>query len=52
MTANVTNTVALVFVSIGSVLGSQAELEGQAPRVRGLAIAAGLGGGVERACCC
>ena len=46
VTANVTNTVALVFVSVGSVLGSQAELEGQAPRVRGLAIAAVLGGGV------
>jgi uncharacterized protein len=44
VTANVTNTVALVFSSVGSTLGSQPELEGQAPRVRALAIAALLGG--------
>ena len=49
VTANVTNTVALVFVSVGSVLGSQPELRGQAPRVRGLAIAAMLGGGAGAA---
>jgi uncharacterized membrane protein YfcA len=49
VTANVTNTVALVFVSIGSTLGSQPELRGQAPRVRQLAIAAVLGGGVGAA---
>ncbi|MEA2134084.1 MAG: uncharacterized protein QOC68_1993 [Solirubrobacteraceae bacterium] len=43
--ANVTNTVALVFVSLGSALGSRPELRGQAPRVRELALAAVLGGG-------
>src|SRR5215208_5852827 len=42
--ANVTNTVALVFSSLGSTLGSRTELEGQALRVRELAVAAGLGG--------
>ena len=45
VTANVTNTVALVFSSLGSTLGSRTELRGQAPRVRGLAVAAVLGGG-------
>jgi uncharacterized membrane protein YfcA len=49
VTANVTNTVALVFVSVGSILGSQPELRGQAPRVRALAIAAMLGGGAGAA---
>ena len=44
VTANVTNTVALVFSSLGSTLGSRVELEGQALRVRELAVAAGLGG--------
>jgi uncharacterized membrane protein YfcA len=43
--ANVTNTVALVGVGAGSVLGSRTELEGQAGRVRELAVAAILGGG-------
>ena len=42
--ANVTNTVALVGVGAGSVLGSRTELEGQAVRVRELAGAAVLGG--------
>ncbi len=46
VSANVTNTVALVFVSLGSTLGSRPELRGQAPRVREFAIAAMLGGGV------
>ncbi len=46
VTANVTNTVALVFSSLGSTLGSRTELRGQAPHVRALAIAAVLGGGV------
>jgi uncharacterized protein len=45
LTANVTNTVALVFSSAGSILGSRPELRGQAARVRRLA-AAGLVGGV------
>jgi uncharacterized protein len=44
--ANVTNTVALVFSSLGSTLGSRTELQGQAVRVRELAIAAVLGGAV------
>jgi uncharacterized membrane protein YfcA len=46
VTANVTNTVALVFSSIGSTLGSRIELRGQAQHVRALAIAAVLGGAV------
>ena len=33
LTANVTNTVSLVFSSAGSVLGSRPELRGQRPRV-------------------
>jgi uncharacterized membrane protein YfcA len=42
--ANVTNTVALVFSSVGSTLGSRTELRGQGPDVRRLATAAVLGG--------
>ena len=42
--ANVTNTVALVFSTLGSTLGSRPELHGQASRVRELAITAVLGG--------
>ena len=42
--ANVTNTVALVFSSAGSVSGSGPELRGQGPRVRRLGVAALLGG--------
>jgi uncharacterized membrane protein YfcA len=49
VTANVTNTVALVFSSLGSTLGSRTELRGQAPHVRALAVAAVLGGGVGAA---
>lgn len=45
VTANVTNTVALVFSSMGSTLGSRVELRGQAAHVRALAVAAVLGGG-------
>ena len=44
--ANVTNTVALVFSGVGSILGSRPELQGQAVRVRELAIVALLGGAV------
>lgn len=44
ITANVTNTVALVFGGVGSVLGSRPELTGQARRVRRLAGAGVLGG--------
>ena len=45
VTANVTNTVALVFSSVGSVSGLAARiLEGQAARLLPLGIAAVLGG--------
>lgn len=44
VTANVTNTVALVFTGIGSVLSSRPELTGPAPRIRRLAPMAVLGG--------
>ncbi len=44
VTANVTNTVALVFSSIGSVAGSRPELTGQARRIRPLALAGMVGG--------
>jgi uncharacterized membrane protein YfcA len=49
VTANVTNTVALVFSSVGSVTGSRPELRGQQARVRQLgvvAVAGGVVGGV------
>jgi uncharacterized membrane protein YfcA len=44
--ANVTNTVALVFSTLGSTLGSRPELKGQAARLRPLAVAGVLGGSV------
>jgi uncharacterized membrane protein YfcA len=49
VTANVTNTVALVASSTGSILGSRPELRGQAARVRRLgatAVAGGIVGGL------
>ena len=49
VTANVSNTVALVFNSVGSVWGSRPELCGQRVRVKRLgviAVAGGLSGGV------
>jgi uncharacterized membrane protein YfcA len=49
VTANVTNTVALVFTGVGSVLGSREELKGQAPRLKKLAPVAMLGGAVGAA---
>lgn len=49
VTANVTNTVALVFSSTGSVWGSLPELRGQRARVRQLTVAALLGGAVGAA---
>jgi len=49
VTANVTNTVALIFSSIGSVLGSRPELKGQASRLKALAPFAVLGGAVGAA---
>lgn len=44
VTANVTNTVALVFSGVGSVAGSLPELDGQGPRLRRLIPLAALGG--------
>ncbi|MCU1504700.1 MAG: hypothetical protein JWM12_4054 [Ilumatobacteraceae bacterium] len=44
ITANVTNTVALVCSSVGSVHGSRPELRGQGERIRRLAIAGVVGG--------
>jgi uncharacterized membrane protein YfcA len=44
VTANVTNTVALIFSSIGSVLGSRPELKGQAKGLKPLVPAALIGG--------
>lgn len=44
VTANVTNTVALVCSSAGSVLSSRPELRGQRARVRRLAVAGVIGG--------
>lgn len=44
LSANVTNTVALVFSSIGSALGSRVELTGQRQRLRRLGGAAIVGG--------
>jgi uncharacterized protein len=49
VTANVTNTVALVFSSIGSVAGSRPELVGQRHKARhlaGVAVAGGICGGL------
>ena len=46
VTANVTNTVALVFSSTGSVIGSRPELVGQRERVRQLLAAGVVGGAV------
>ena len=42
--ANVTNTVALVFSSLGSTVGAAPELRGQLPTVRRLGVAAVAGG--------
>jgi uncharacterized protein len=44
VTANVTNTVALVAGGVGSALGSRPELRGQGMRIRRLGIAGVLGG--------
>ena len=51
VTANVTNTVALLFSSAGSISGSRLELSGQAREMRRLAIAAVAGGVVGAAFC-
>ena len=44
VTANVTNTVALVFNGVGSILGSRPELEGQGRWITRIAPVAALGG--------
>ena len=44
VTANVTNTVALVFTGIGAGLGSRRELVGLGPTLARLAVAAAIGG--------
>ena len=44
VSANVTNTVALVFTGVGSLLGSRPELVGQAPRLKKLSPVAAIGG--------
>src|SRR6202008_396121 len=49
VTANVTNTVALVFSSIGSVWGSRPELEGQGKWIVRIAPVAAVGGGAGSA---
>ncbi len=46
VTANVTNTVSLVFSSTGAISGSRPELRGQRTRLRPLAVAGLLGGAV------
>jgi uncharacterized protein len=46
VTANVTNTVALVFNGIGSVWGSRPELSGQGAWIKRIAPAAAIGGAV------
>ncbi len=48
LTANVTNSVSLIFATIGAVAGSRPELAGQGRRVRPLAFA-GLAGGIAGA---
>jgi uncharacterized membrane protein YfcA len=49
VTANVTNTVALVFNGIGSVLGSRPELKGQGAWLKRIAPTAAVGGAVGAA---
>jgi uncharacterized protein len=44
LTANVTNSVALIFSTVGAVAGSRPELAGQSHRVRPLALAGLVGG--------
>jgi uncharacterized protein len=44
LTANMTNTVALLFTGVGAAAGSRPELAGQGARVRRLGVFAGLGG--------
>jgi len=49
LSANVTNTTALIFVGVGSAAGSKPELAGQRARLVRLGVLNGLGGGVGAA---
>jgi uncharacterized protein len=45
VSANMTNTVSLLFTGLGAAAGSRPELAGQGARIRRLAVVAALGGG-------
>jgi uncharacterized protein len=49
LSANMTNTVSLLFTGAGAAAGSRPELAGQAGRIRRLALITALGGGVGAA---
>jgi uncharacterized membrane protein YfcA len=49
VSANVTNTVALMFTAVGAAAGSRPELAGQAHRVRALGLVTAAGGGAGAA---
>ena len=49
LTANMTNTVALLFTGVGAAAGSRPELAGQGSRIRRLWLVAALGGGAGAA---
>jgi uncharacterized membrane protein YfcA len=49
LSANMTNTVSLLFTGAGAAAGSRPELAGQAARIRRLAVITALGGGVGAA---
>ena len=49
LSANMTNTVALLFTGAGAAVGSRPELTGQGARIRRLAVITALGGGVGAA---
>ncbi|WP_203990406.1 sulfite exporter TauE/SafE family protein [Sphaerisporangium rufum] len=49
LTANVTNTIALLFTGMGAAAGSRPELVGQGPLIRRLGVATALGGAVGAA---
>ena len=51
LTANVTNTVALVLYTVGAMAFSRQELAGQSGRLRRLALVTAVGGGTGRRCC-
>lgn len=49
VSANMTNTVSLLFTGLGAAAGSRAELAGQGARIRRLAVITALGGGAGAA---